>query len=52
MKDQNKNTYIKPASLVANNSLDLLCIDFTKIDPLRNGKEDVLVLTDAYSKFS
>ena len=27
--------------LVANNSMDLLCIDFMKIDPLRESKEDI-----------
>ena len=32
--------------------MDLLCIDFVKIDPLKNSKEDILVLTDTFSKFS
>ena len=31
-------------SLVANNPLDLLCIDFLKVDPSRDGKENILVL--------
>ena len=39
-------------SLVANNPLNLLCIDFLKVDPSRDGKENILVLTDAYTKFS
>ena len=38
--------------LVANNALDLLCIDFLKVDPSRDGKENILVLTDAFTKFS
>ena len=38
--------------LVANNPLDLLCIDFLKVDPSRNGKESILVLTAAFTKFS
>ena len=38
--------------LVANNPLDLLCIDFLKVDPSRDGKENILVLTDAFTKFS
>ena len=38
--------------LVANNPLDLLCIDFLKIDPSKDSKENVLVLTDAFTKFS
>ena len=38
--------------LVANNPLGLLCIDFLKVDPSRDGKENILVLTDAFTKFS
>ena len=38
--------------LVVNNPLDLLCIDFLKVDPSRDGKENILVLTDAFTKFS
>ena len=39
-------------SLVANNPLDVLCIDFMKVDPSRDSKENILVLTDAFTKFS
>ena len=42
----------KPGSIIANNPMDLLCIDFTKVDPSKSGKENILVLTDAFSKFS
>ena len=42
----------QPGSIVANGPLDLLCVDFTTMDPSRDGKENVLVLTDAFSKFS
>ena len=38
--------------LEANNPLDLICLDFTKIDPSKMFKENVLVITDAFSKFS
>ena len=38
--------------LVANNPLDLLCIDFPKVDSSRDGKVNILVLTDAFTKFS
>ena len=31
---------------------DLLCIDFTKIDPSRDSKDNVSVLTDALSRFN
>ena len=42
----------KIGQLESNNPLDLLCLDFTKIDPSKTGKENVLVMTDAFSKFS
>ena len=32
--------------------MDLVCLDFTKIDPSKTGKENVLVITDAFTKFS
>ena len=32
--------------------MDLLCIDFMKVDLSKDGKENVLVMTDAFSKFS
>ena len=42
----------QPVSIVVNGPLDLLCVDFTTMDPSRDSKENVLVLTDAFSKFS
>ena len=42
----------QPGSIIANGPLDLLCVDFTTMDPSRDGKENVLVQTDAFSKFS
>ena len=42
----------QPGSIIANGLLDLLCVDFTNMDPSRDGKENVLVLTDAFSKLS
>ena len=42
----------QPGSIIGNGPLDLLCVDFTTMDPSREGKENVLVLTDAFSKFS
>ena len=30
--------------------MELLCIDFLKVDSSQDGKENVLVLTDAFSK--
>ena len=43
-------THTQQGSLVANSLLDLLCIDFLKVDPSRDGKENILVLTDAFTK--
>ena len=42
----------KLGTIIANNPMDLLCIDFTKVDPSKSGKENILVLTDAFTKFS
>ena len=51
-----QRTYTEPkpktGQLESNNPLDLLCLDFTKIDPSKTGKENVLVMTDAFSKLS
>ena len=38
--------------LIAHNPLDLVCLDFTKVDPSKEGKENILVMTDAFTKFS
>ena len=32
--------------------MDLVCIDFTKVDPSKDGKQNILVLTDTFTKFS
>ena len=42
----------KLGKIIANNPMDLLCINFTKVDPSKSGKENILGLTDAFSKFS
>ena len=49
-----KEDYNEPktvqGNLVANQPLELLCIDFTKADQSKGGKENILVPTDAFSK--
>ena len=44
-----KGDYTEPKtlqdSLVANKPLELLCIDFTKADVTKGGKENILILT-------
>ena len=51
-----KGDYTEPktlqGSLVAHQPLELLCMDFTKADISKGGKENILVLTDAFSKYS
>ena len=51
-----KGDYTEPktqqGNLTANQPLELLCIDFTKADTSKGGKENILVLTDTFSKFS
>ena len=42
----------KIGHLEAHNPLDQVCLDFTKIDPSKTGKENVLVITDAFTKLS
>ena len=43
---------VKQGSLGVYNPLDLLCLDFTTMDSSSNGKENVLIVTDAFSIFS
>ena len=51
-----KGLYVDPdpaqGSIAANNPMDLLYIDFMKVDLSKDGKENVLVMTNAFSKFS
>ena len=41
-----------PGVIIGNNPMDLMCVDFTKVDPLKDGKENILVLIDTFTKFS
>ena len=51
-----KGDYTEPktqqGTLTASQPLELLCIDFTKADPSKSGRENILILTDAFLKFS
>ena len=51
-----KGNYTEPKtqqqSLVAHQPLELLCVDSTKADVTKVGKENILVLTGAFSKYS
>ena len=39
-------------SIVAREPLEVVAIDFTVLEPASNGIENVLVMTDVYSKFT
>ena len=39
-------------TIIVNSPLDLLCVNFTKVDPLKDSKENILVLIDTFTKIS
>ena len=43
---------VKQGSLIANHPLEILCLDFTTMDHSKDGKENVLVMTDVFSNFT
>ena len=51
-----KGPYMDPeppeGSVVANNPMNLMLVDFMKLDPSKSGKDNVLVMTDTFSKFN
>ena len=51
-----KGDHTKPNTIwgviISSNQRDLVCVDFTKVDPLKDGKRNILVLTNAFTKFS
>ena len=51
-----KGDYTEPNTIlgviIANNPMDLMCVDFTKVDLSKDGTENILVFTDAFTKFS
>ena len=53
---QTKSPYndpnVKQGSLIANHSLEMLCLDFTMMDHSKDGKENILVMTDTFSNFT
>ena len=56
MMPDSEGDYTKPNTIpgviTANSPMDLVCTDFTKVNPLKDGKENILVLTEAFIKFS
>ena len=51
---QGNYTQPKPkiGHLGAHNPLDLVCLDFKEVDPSKTGKENMLIIMDAFTKFS
>ena len=51
-----KEPYLKTktpmGSILASKPLEVLAMDYTKLEPSSNGMEDVLVLTDVFTKFT
>ena len=39
-------------SITASKSLEVLAMDFTLLEPASDGRENVLVLTDVFTKFT
>ena len=39
-------------STLVNNPMDVLCLDFIKVEASKSGKRNILVMMDAFSKFS
>ena len=51
-KGLHNNPNGKQGSLIANYPLDLLCLDFRKMDCSKDGKKNVLIMMDASSNFT
>ena len=51
-----KGDYTEPNTIpgfrIAHNPMVFMCVHFTKVDPLKDGKENILVLPDTFTKFS
>ncbi|XP_063841035.1 uncharacterized protein LOC135089423 [Scylla paramamosain] len=51
-KEEDVRAKTKLGTLEANRPWEVLAVDFTLLDPARDGKENVLVVTDVFSKFA
>ncbi|XP_063845408.1 uncharacterized protein LOC135091586 [Scylla paramamosain] len=51
-KEEGVRAKTKLGTLEANRPWEVLAVDFTLLDPARDGKENVLVVTDVFSKFA
>ena len=51
-----KGTYLPVktpmTSIIASKPLEVLAMDFTQLEPASDGRENVLVLTDVFTKFT
>jgi transposase InsO family protein len=50
----NRVSTIRPplGTIVADRPLQVVAVDFTKLEPATDGREDVLIITDVFSKFT
>ena len=52
MKGDDTKPNTIPSVIIAHNSMDLMCVAITKVDPSKDSKENILVLTDTFTKVS
>ena len=56
MIPDSKGDYTEPNTIqcviIPHNPMDLVCVDFTKVGTSKESKENILVLTDIFTKFS
>ena len=52
MKGNYTDPKTKLDSIITHKQLDVLCIDFMKVDLSKDSKENMLVLTDSFTKLS
>lgn len=45
-------THTPMGSLLASKPLEVVCIDFTQLEPASDGRENVLVMTDVFTKYT
>ena len=51
-KDNQPTAWKPMGHLLASRPNEILAIDYTLLDPARNGTENVLVMTDVFSKYT
>ncbi|KAL8569843.1 hypothetical protein ACOMHN_038536 [Nucella lapillus] len=52
VKPLTTQTHTPMGHLLATKPLEVVCVDFTVLEPARDGRESVLVMTDVFTKFT